>query len=291
MPSETIVYHDKNYVGVWIDPNFSTSISAFFQTNGIRTIDAVGLREFIKESIDKHDSHQKIIVFSQDMVPDTVCEKDKHPLIREYLDAGGNVVWIGDVPFFYVGVKNAPTPKQCIQAWFYGAPVYVGSTIFVSCSTMRSVDLKMLGKVLGLSHHWTSARPILKDETITALATTKNIGSDYSINVPKAPSKVDKILGKLRIKRVDVGSLGVDIASSQDLEPLVRMYPLKPDIRHERRKNTLFETHVSAWIKNYNKDLPYCGFARIWDYGPVTFPDWMLKELHDFSVNFAKRIE
>jgi hypothetical protein len=250
----------------------------------------VGLRDFVINAINERTSFQKIIVFSQDMVPDTICEESR-ALIREYLDAGGNVVWMGDIPFFYIGISGVTDPLRCIQSWSYGAPTYVGGIVPISSSTMRSVDLKWLGKTLGLSHHWTSARPILKDETIVPLAMSKNIGSDYHINVPKDPTKIDRILRKIKIKSVEIGGVGVDIVrSSHELEPLTRMYPLRPDIRWERRKNTLYETHVSAWIKNYNKEFPYCGFARIWDYHPSIFPEWMIAELYNFSLGLAKRV-
>lgn len=259
MTSDIVVYYDKNYIGVWIDNSFSQGVSSYFQKKGIRIVNAVELRDFIKDAINARTSFQKIIVFSQDMVPDTICEwSTARKLIREYLDAGGNIVWMGDIPFFYIGISGVTEPSKCIQSWSFGAPTYIGGIVPLSCSAMRSVDIKWLGKALGLSHHWTSARPILKDETIVPLAMTKNIGTDYDLNVPKAPTKIDRILGKLRIKRVDIGAVGVDIARSQELEPLTRMYPLRPDISQERRKNALYETHVSAWIKNYNKEFPYC---------------------------------
>ena len=153
--------------------------------------------------------------------------------------------------------------------------------------------MKWLGRTLGLKHHWTSARPVLKDRTIVPLATTKNIGSDYYINVPKRPRKIDRLWRRLRrIKSVDLPGFGVSVSPPQELESLTRMYPLRPNRRsQEYRKNTLYETHVAAWIKNYNEDFPYCGFARIWDYHPRVMPDWMLKELYDFSQGFAKRVK
>lgn len=55
-------------------------------------------------------------------------------------------------------------------------------------------------------------------------------------------------------------------------------------------KSKLYETHLAAWIKNYNTDFPYCSFARIWDYNPRSMPRWMLDELLSFARNMEKRV-
>lgn len=290
---ETAVYFDDNYHTIWIEPNHSSAIARHFQRKSVRILDANELRVFVRNSIIERVAHRKIIVFSQDVVPDTICE---HPgsdtLIREYLDAGGNIIWIGDIPLFYIGIEGVKDTAQLIQAWRYGGPVYTLGTLPVFSSTMQSANLKWLGRALGLHHHWTSMRPVLKDTTVTPLATTRNIGSDYYINVPKAPGKIDTLWRKLRrLKSVDVAGFGVAITPPQEMEPLIRMYPLQPERgRQEYRKSTLYETHIAAWIKNYNEDFPYCGLARIWDYRPREMPNWMIEELYGFTQGLTNRV-
>lgn len=290
---DTAVYFDENYHTVWIEPNHSSSIAAYFRRKNVPILNANELRTFVRDSIIGRIAHRRIVVFSQDVVPDTVCD---HPgsdtLIREYLDAGGNIIWIGDIPLYYIGIRGVKDTRQLLPAWRYGAPIYILGTVPVFSSTMQSINLKWLGRTLGLYHHWTSMRPIVKDKTVTPLATTSNIGSDYYINIPKAPGRIDAFWRKLRrLKSVDVAGFGVTVTPPQEIEPLVRMYPLQPERRRpEYRKSTLYETHIAAWIKNYNKDFPYSGFVRMWDYHPREMPNWMIEELYDFSQKLALRV-
>lgn len=69
------------------------------------------------------------------------------------------------------------------------------------------------------------------------------------------------------------------------------MTPLRPERRTPYLKSTLYETHPAAWIKNFNQDYPYSGFARIWDYQPLIVSELMIKELFEFSKAFASRIQ
>ncbi len=288
MTVETVVYHDKTYPEGWINRNHSSLIAAHFNQNSFRVLDAVQLREFILDAIDKGISHTKIVVFSQDMVPETVCEEEhSNTLFRQFLDNGGNVIWLGDIPLFYIGVKNAASHAQCRQAWRVGAPVYMLGIVPIFSSTIRSVDFKPLGRILGLRHHWTSARPVLKDETMFSLATSKNIGSDYYINIPPAPTLRNRIWRKLRgiEGSIELPGFGLKIG----IPPMEQDDDGNEDTTQMRSR--LYETHLAAWIKNYNKDFPLCGFARIWDYIPRSMPQWMLDELLSFANNIEKRIE
>jgi len=114
---EIVVYYDRNFPNAWIEPQYSISISSFFQQNGVAIVDASKLEDFMTASIDQRVAHRKIVMFSQDVVPSTICrETGSNTLIREYLDAGGNVVWIGDIPLFYIGTRGSTSPSQCIQA-------------------------------------------------------------------------------------------------------------------------------------------------------------------------------
>ena len=92
---------------MWIDERagYPAKIAKFLhQKKGIRIVDAVALRDFMVEGIQQGNCSGKLVVFSQDVVPDTVIE-DYYPntTFREYLDAGGSVLWIGDIPLWYVG--------------------------------------------------------------------------------------------------------------------------------------------------------------------------------------------
>jgi len=288
MPVQTIVYHDETYPTCWIDGRYSSLIASHFNQNGFRILDAVQLREFILDAIDKGISHTRIVLFSQDIIPDTICEEaHSNTLFRQFLDNGGNAIWLGDIPLFYIGTKNAVGPSQSQQAWRSGAPVYMLGIVPIFSSTMKSINMKPLGRKLGLTHHWTSARPVLKDETMFSLATSKTIGSDYYINIPPAPTLRNKIWRKLRgiEGSIELPGFGLKVG----IPPMEQDHKGNGDTTQVRSR--LYETHLAAWMKNYNEAFPFAGFARIWDYIPRSMPQWMLDELLSFARNIEKRIE
>jgi hypothetical protein len=89
MSTDIVVYYDESYTDVCIDRGFIQTISGYLQQKVTGAAAVVG--DFILNTINEGTSFQKIIVLSQDMVPDTICERSG-ALIREYIDAGGNVV-------------------------------------------------------------------------------------------------------------------------------------------------------------------------------------------------------
>lgn len=283
---ETAVYSDKTYPTGWISKPFALAIANHFSKNSCKILDAPSLRKYLLEAIEGNYASKRIVLFSQDIVPDTICEEShSNTLLREFLDNGGNVIWIGDIPLFYVGIKGAEGPDNCQQAWRVGAPVYMLGIVPVFTSTLKSIDFTHLGIAMGLKHHWTSARPILKNNTISRLGISKNIGSDYYVNVPSEPGQLQGIWKRLRGNAsVEVAGFGLKVCFPQ----MEQTADQKCDNKNEGR-HRLYETHVSAWIKCYNSDYPYCGFARIWDYLPRVMPDWKLDEILQFSKNFEKR--
>ncbi len=278
---ETSVYFDTSYPSSYIDTKkgYPLKIATFFKSKGIPILNAVETHNFIVKSLENHDSNFKVIIFSQDIVPETICEEStSNTLLREYLDAGGNIVWMGDIPLFNIGKENN---AELIPAYRYGAPVYVLGIIPLFVSTLKSVDFSFLGETLGLRHHWTSTRPVLKDSTMSVLASSKNIGSDYFVDVPRERTLFGKIYNSLRNWR------SVEFAGFKfEREPRDQIRESKELPRH-----TLYETHPSAWIKSYNAEFPLCGFFRIWDYCPRIFPDSMLEELYSFTLGVCKRIK
>ena len=107
---ETSVYFDESYPSSYIDARkgYPSKIANFLHLKGIPILNAIELRDYIVKSLEKQDANLKIIVFSQDIFPDTICEESgSNTLLREFLDAGGNIVWMGDIPMFYIGKKMA----------------------------------------------------------------------------------------------------------------------------------------------------------------------------------------
>ena len=103
-----IVYYDDKYPTIWIKREVSRKITEFLKSKGFVKYDAQQLAKWMEESIQDEVCWQSVVVFSQDVIPDTICHApEPSALIREYLDKGGRVVWLGDIPFFYLGLSSS----------------------------------------------------------------------------------------------------------------------------------------------------------------------------------------
>jgi len=103
------VYHDKKYPTHWVSREVSEIITDYLSKHGFEVINAKDLSTIMKNSLN-YNIPEVVIVFSQDVMPNTVLDNPTSPtansLIRQFLNYGHTVVWIGDVPLFYVGFEN-----------------------------------------------------------------------------------------------------------------------------------------------------------------------------------------
>jgi hypothetical protein len=99
-----IVYYDPDYPGSWVKDENAEEARDHFVGRWFVQKNAPQLASWIREALQSPLAHRSLIVFAQDIVPDTVAEvRNDTCLIRKYLDAGGRVVWRGDIPFWYQG--------------------------------------------------------------------------------------------------------------------------------------------------------------------------------------------
>ena len=160
-----IVYFDSKYDSGWINPNFSQIIAVFFRERGFQIRSAVHLRTFVKSCIEGAIENP-IIVFSMDKVPDTVLDdNDASCLVRQYLDCGGRIVWIGDIPFWHVGKNQCGLPPdekaRAEQNYMSGAYLQVlGVNPVIRTVSCELVKINWEGVSFGLRHGWSGVRPI-----------------------------------------------------------------------------------------------------------------------------------
>ena len=58
------------------------------------------------------DGALSVVVFCKDIVPDTVAEENSASCtLRQYLDAGGKVVWYSEMPMYYQGFSDGSQTK------------------------------------------------------------------------------------------------------------------------------------------------------------------------------------
>jgi len=207
---ELIVYRDDNYATAWVPRELSKKIADFLKSKNFVEYNADNLARWMENSIDKNTCRQSVIVFSQDIVPDTICHTPSpSSLFRTYLDCGGTIVWIGDVPIFYQGmspsrarkfeaISDEELEKYNEKAGAERSQVYkdqygkfgfrwgIGGCfsvlgvmpVFMDFPSSK-VSVTDEGKLFGLQNPWYSIRPIIIKSSIlqenkpTALATSK----------------------------------------------------------------------------------------------------------------------
>ena len=109
---------------VFYDPRYPSSMvlghdalaKALRERGGYEVMDAERLREWMLAGIEA-GAAGSVCVMAQGIAPDTVAETPSSACtLRRFMDRGGRVVWIGDIPFFYQGERGAGEPGA-MKAW------------------------------------------------------------------------------------------------------------------------------------------------------------------------------
>ena len=287
MQAETIVYYDANYTSVWIDhrKGYPQKIANAFSKKEYRILDANSLKTFMVEALENGTANQKLVVFAQDVAPAPIVETiSSQTTLREYLDAGGSALWIGDIPLYYRGVPakdqtEEEIEKSRIEISKEGGPTAVLGVIPVYGTAKMSVSITTLGRSMGLRSKWSGMRPIIQDRGIKPLARSESILCIHYIDIERRKNIfrrfAERISGGISVKALPIEfKLGTE---AKQKEP-------PKGVPHAH------ETHVNAWVKNFNSYYPKSGFYRIWDYPPITLSEKMLNELIGISERIAFRI-
>jgi hypothetical protein len=263
-----IVYRDKEYPTSWISHEHAEEIANYLKGKGFNECGAKALRDWMKKVITE-GTKDTVVVFAQDVAPDTVFDdKGANALIRQYLDFGGRVVWMGDIPFHLMvgaqGDKKESRVESCID---------ILSIIPVFLYAPRGpVRITPEGNKMGLKSVWSSVRPIVSDkkimEKVKFLATSEALVAKLSMKYERhgIVNKIKKI--PKYIKSVSIGDVGVEFTKSEK----------------ERKRLEFYEVYASAWFKNFNKKEPKSGFVRIWDFSPRVITKTMKEELYQVAT-------
>jgi hypothetical protein len=169
---DLVVYYDDRYATWWIPRAISTKITAFLVQRKFQVKNANDLASWMRKSIETNTTHQSLVVFSQDVVPDTICHSPSPScLARAFLDSGGRMVWIGDNPFYYQGLPPGSTmfvdvllskEGKPVRQWNLSGPYGVLGVIPIFMHS-PSAKLKFTkeGESFGLKSSWYGHRPIL----------------------------------------------------------------------------------------------------------------------------------
>ena len=124
---EKVVYYDKNYDTVW-GVHLET-LAAYLSAAGFQQLDAEAFGAWMKK-VTAAGAYGTVCVMTHGVCPASVWDdKPENAPFRKYLEAGGRIVWVGDVPFYYmqdavhpqIFSKGGPGPTLGIRAgWDVG---------------------------------------------------------------------------------------------------------------------------------------------------------------------------
>jgi len=161
------VYYDADYAAGWIgNPE---EIRDELAAAGYTVLDADALLTWMEGHI--ADGKLSVVVFAQDIAPDTVAESNTEDCtLRQYLNAGGKIVWTSDIPFYYQGNSSGGTTN-----WGNGGSSGVlgfDASPNTGWDSGNTVTITDEGVAWGLTTTWSSNRPAPVDGwgNFTALA-------------------------------------------------------------------------------------------------------------------------
>ena len=163
-------YCDTRYPAAW--SGVGTATRDALVAAGYTALNADELKTWMTARI--ADKKLSVVVFCQDVVPDTVVETQSAGCtLRKYLDAGGKIVWYSDIPFYYWGHATGVS-----DTWGDGgAPAVLGfNTSSAPRDTGSTSTFTQAGINWGLTQPWTTQRALVPSVTtnVTVLATDGN---------------------------------------------------------------------------------------------------------------------
>lgn len=265
------VYFDENHDSSWISKaTWGTTISNHFAERGYSRLDALGLARWLEGHSAQASACRSTVVFAQDLIPTEICpDASANNPVRHYLDNGGRVVWIGDIPFWS---KSLGAGKEHEQIWRYGTHfANLGVQPLFADSSSRATWLGSLGAKLLSS--WYSQRPaavelpspktgqLLPNQPRVKWSTQgTSVAPLASVNVTLSPEawnglvitrwkRSGKRVGSLNLGAMG-GSVGVDWTEA---------FPKELSFEPMRL--------AAAWRIAFNPSYPHQGFYRFFDSG------------------------
>lgn len=164
---DAVVYFDEKYPAAWITQGAAAEVRDFALALGFESVDAAGLEAWMRDAV-KNGADGTLVLMAQDVVPAGMVDKAPGPvaLIRKYLDAGGSVIWIADVPFYFVGSTGRKKEK-----WDYlGGRGVLGFDTVGNWQGRSETKPSSLGVEWGLASTWTSVRAVKPGDVTQTLA-------------------------------------------------------------------------------------------------------------------------
>jgi hypothetical protein len=139
-----LVYYSEGRATSWIDDAAGEVLADELKGKGFDIVDAVELRRRLEDAVRNNEAEKYVVVFARDVVPhdvfDVIDENNpltevktdnmrfrvpnivKSPgssLLMKFIYNGGVVVWLSDIPFWYV--TNPKNGMDKLDLWFHNA--------------------------------------------------------------------------------------------------------------------------------------------------------------------------
>jgi hypothetical protein len=158
---DAVVYYDTRYPTSWINRTSATYLRDFLVSKGFSVKNADELKTWMQKHISAGTASGAVCVMAQDIAPDTIVEtKDTNCTLRQFLNAGGRIVWLGDWQLYYQG--HADGTKTVWGS--AGSTDILGFTAQVNNDT-SSCTITTDGTTWGLDITWTSMRALEASKT------------------------------------------------------------------------------------------------------------------------------
>lgn len=179
-------------------PVLDPAVLPFLLDKGFEQLDSSNLRAFLEMRI--KDEKPSVIVFAYDIMPeDIIGSNPAKGLVRQYLNKGGKIVWLGGIPNLYTPEANGnfrfdKTIGQKLLDVQFGAPRESGNYYSKASQEGLNMGLPLWFKTTNATVEGDGVVPLAIDEfgRISAWVKRfkKNVGSgfvsfrNWSFNIP-----------------------------------------------------------------------------------------------------------
>lgn len=296
MLDNKIIYFDENVKdasgnwigGTWIGFDNAKNVARYFEEKNFKLKNSSELGKWMNQVISAQESNNTIVVFAQDVAPyDVFDDNSSNALIRQYLDTGGTILWMGDIPFFHrTKWENDHFERENMANNFLSHIVILG-VIPVGVIAASSFSITYEGKQYGLKTTWASSRPIVipshleTDRTrivnfftcreFIELANVEGIGAPW-LRPFVRKGHFQKIFEFLGAGNLKAGPFEVS----------------EPKKENPSTGLEFGMKYLSAWIKIFDIKAKGSGFIRVWDYSPRIITNRMLEEIYTLLRHYCK---
>jgi hypothetical protein len=280
--------------GTWVSVEKGMQVSTHLSKIGFTRKNSAELGRWMNQVLSEGVSDKTVLMFAQDIAPYDVYDDDtSNALIRQYLDNGGAVIWIGDVPFFYKSkskgdhyeVTNFGGVIDGERKWDFPSPLNVLGVVPVSMAVSSRSSITRKGAAFGLRTSWSSMRPIVIPSYLETertritnftlhrpgfieLAHAEGIGTPWVQPLART-GHLKKFLGFLGTGSIKAGPVEISSETAQK--------PLESSAKY-----------VSAWIKTFDRSSKGGGFIRLWDFAPRIVTEKMLAEVTTLLRSYCR---